>query len=105
MLKSTNTVSLFTMVASNDLAPGPTNVPKSTFLSLICPDKARAQLKKDEAQALKAKRDLERIRPLYAQNAASQLDLDYAQAAYETAEASSFFNCARALSAFARYWS
>lgn len=26
-------------------------------------DKARAQLKKDEAQALKAKRDLERIRP------------------------------------------
>ena len=48
-------------------------------------DKARAQLKKDEAQALKAKRDLERIRPLYAQNAASQLDLDNAQAAYETA--------------------
>lgn len=51
-------------------------------------DKARAQLKKDEAQALKAKRDLERIRPLYVQNAASQLDLDNAQAAYETAEAS-----------------
>lgn len=51
-------------------------------------DKARAQLKKDEAQALKAKRDLERIRPLYEQNAASQLDLDNAQAAYETAEAS-----------------
>lgn len=51
-------------------------------------DKARAQLKKDEAQALKAKRDLDRIRPLYAQNAASQLDLDNAQAAYETAEAS-----------------
>ena len=51
-------------------------------------DNARAQLKKDEAQALKAKRDLERIRPLYAQNAASQLDLDNAQAAYETAEAS-----------------
>ena len=51
-------------------------------------DKARAQLKKDEAQALKAKRDLERIRPLHAQNAASQLDLDNAQAAYETAEAS-----------------
>lgn len=49
-------------------------------------DKARAQLKKDEAQALKAKRDLERIRPLYAQNAASQLDLDNAQAAYETAK-------------------
>lgn len=51
-------------------------------------DKARAQLKKDEAQALKAKRDLERIGPLYAQNAASQLDLDNAQAAYEMAEAS-----------------
>lgn len=51
-------------------------------------DKARAQLKKDEAQALKAKRDLERIRPLYEQNAASQLDLDNATAAYETAEAS-----------------
>ncbi len=51
-------------------------------------DRARAQLKKDEAQALKAERDLERIRPLYAQNAASQLDLDNAQAAYETAEAS-----------------
>lgn len=51
-------------------------------------DKVRAQLKKDEAQALKAKRDLERIRPLYEQNAASQLDLDNAQAAYETAEAS-----------------
>ncbi len=51
-------------------------------------DKARAQLKKDEAQALKAKRDLERIRPLYEQNAVSQVDLDNAQAAYETAEAS-----------------
>ena len=50
-------------------------------------DKARAQLKKDEAQALKAKRDLERIRPLYAQNAASQLDLDNAEAAYESAVA------------------
>lgn len=51
-------------------------------------DKVRAQLKKDEAQALKGKRDLERIRPLYEQNAASQLDLDNAIAAYETAEAS-----------------
>ena len=47
-------------------------------------DKARAQLKKDEAQALKAKRDLDRIRPLYEQNAASQLDLDNAEAAYES---------------------
>lgn len=51
-------------------------------------DKASAQLKKDQAQALKAKRDLDRIRPLYEQNAASQLDLDNAQAAYETAVAS-----------------
>lgn len=50
-------------------------------------DKARAQLKKDEAQALKARRDLERIKPLYAQNAASQLDLDNAEAAYESAVA------------------
>ena len=51
-------------------------------------DKARAQLKKDGAQAQKAKRDLERIRPLYEQNATSQLDLDNAVAAYETAVAS-----------------
>ena len=51
-------------------------------------DKVSAQLKKDEAQARKAQRDLERIRPLYEQNAASQLDLDNAIAAYETAEAS-----------------
>ena len=51
-------------------------------------DKARAQLKKDEAQERKAERDLERIRPLYEQNAASQLDLDDAVAAYESAVAS-----------------
>ena len=51
-------------------------------------DKARAQLKKDESQEQKAKRDLDRIRPLYEQNAASQLDLDNAIAAYETAKAS-----------------
>ena len=51
-------------------------------------DKARAQLKKDEAQVRKAQNDLERIRPLYEQNAASRLDLDNAVAAYETAEAS-----------------
>lgn len=51
-------------------------------------DKVRAQLKKDEAAALKAQRDLDRIRPLYEQNAASQLDLDNAVAAYETAKAS-----------------
>ena len=51
-------------------------------------DKARAQLKKDEATARKAERDLNRIRPLYEQRAASQLDLDNATAAYETAIAS-----------------
>lgn len=51
-------------------------------------DKAKAQLNKDKAQARKAERDLERIRPLYEQNATSQLDLDNAIAAYETAKAS-----------------
>ena len=49
-------------------------------------DKARAQLKKDEAQALKAERDLKRIRPLYEQNAASQLDLDIATVAMSEAD-------------------
>lgn len=49
--------------------------------------KARAQLKKDRALAAKAKRDVERLRPLYEQNAASQLDLDDAVAALENAEA------------------
>ena len=51
-------------------------------------DKARAQLNKDQALALKAQRDLERIKPLYQQNAASRLDLDNATATYETATAS-----------------
>ena len=50
-------------------------------------EKAAAQLKKDEAQALKTERDVERLRPLYEQNAASQLDLDNAIAAYESAKA------------------
>lgn len=50
-------------------------------------EKAKAQLKKDIAQAAKAKRDVERLRPLYEQNAASQLDLDNAIAASENAEA------------------
>jgi membrane fusion protein (multidrug efflux system) len=50
-------------------------------------DKAKAQLKKDKAQALKADRDLKRIRPLFEQNAASRLDYDNAVAAYESAEA------------------
>lgn len=72
-----------------------TYVPKNQVLFVIDrqqykakADKAKAQLKKDEAQALKAKRDLDRIRPLYEQNAASQLDLDNAIAAYESATAS-----------------
>ena len=51
-------------------------------------NKARAQLNKDKAMALKAERDLKRIRPLYEQNAASQLDLDNAIASYESATAS-----------------
>ena len=50
-------------------------------------NKARAQLNKARAQALKAERDLKRIKPLFEQNAASQLDLDNATAAYESAMA------------------
>ena len=50
-------------------------------------NEAKAQLEKARAQAVKAKRDLDRIRPLYEQNAASQLDLDNATAAYESAAA------------------
>ncbi|MDL2208765.1 efflux RND transporter periplasmic adaptor subunit [Parabacteroides sp. OttesenSCG-928-O15] len=50
-------------------------------------EKAKAQLKKDEAQASKARRDVERLQPLYEQHAASQLDLDNAMAALENAEA------------------
>lgn len=49
--------------------------------------RARAQLNKAKAQAQKAGRDLERIRPLYEQKAASQLDLDNAIAAAESANA------------------
>ena len=51
-------------------------------------DKVSAQLKKDEAQVRKAQRDLERIRPLVEQRAASEVELDNAVAAYETAVAS-----------------
>ena len=72
-----------------------THVNKNQLLFIISQDrykarvdKAKAQLNKDMAQARKAERDLERIRPLYEQNAASQLDLDNAIAAYETAKAS-----------------
>ena len=50
-------------------------------------DKAKAQLEKNKALALKAERDLARIRPLYEQQAASQLDLDNAIASYESAKA------------------
>lgn len=50
-------------------------------------NKARAILNKAKAQEMKAKHDLDRITPLFAQNAASQLDLDNARAAYETAKA------------------
>ncbi len=50
-------------------------------------NKARAQLNKAEAQARKAKQDLTRIKPLYEQNAASQLDLDNAVASYESSAA------------------
>ena len=50
-------------------------------------NKASAMLNKAKAQARKAKRDLDRTKPLYEQNAASQLDLDNAEAAYESAMA------------------
>lgn len=49
--------------------------------------KVRARLNKARAVLQKATRDLERIRPLYEQNAASRLDLDNAEAAYESAAA------------------
>lgn len=79
---------------SMEFAEG-TYVNKNQVLFVIDPrqyrakaDKARAQLRKDSASVRKTKRDLERIRPLFEQNAASQLDLDNAIAAYETAVAS-----------------
>ena len=72
-----------------------TYVKKNQVLFIIDPrqykatvDKARAMLEKAKAMELKTARDLERIRPLYDQKAASQLDLDNAVAAYETAVAS-----------------
>lgn len=72
-----------------------TYVKKGQRLFLIDPklyearvNKARAQLNKDKSMAMKAHRDLERIKPLYEQNAASQLDLDNAIASYESATAS-----------------
>lgn len=70
------------------------HIDKGQTLFLIDPtvyranlEKARANLAKGEAQALKSQRDLDRIRPLFARNAASQLDLDNAQAAKDMADA------------------
>lgn len=69
-----------------------TYVKKDQILFVIDPklykakvDGVRAQLQKDRALELKAERDLARIRPLFEQNAASQLDLDNAIASYESA--------------------
>lgn len=55
-------------------------------------DRAKAQLQKDQALKLKAQRDIDRIRPLFDQNAASQLDLDNAIAAYESAAAAAIMS-------------
>ena len=70
------------------------SVEKNKVLFVIDPatykakvDKASAQLNKDKAQLLKAKRDYDRIKPLYEQNAVSQLDLDNAEALYESSKA------------------
>ena len=64
-----------------------TYIQKDQVLFIIDPklyraraDKAYAQLQKDRALELKAKRDLDRIRPLFEQNAASQIDMDNATA-------------------------
>ena len=71
-----------------------TYVKKNQVLFIIDPrqykatvDRAKAMLEKAKAMELKAERDLERIRPLYDQKAASQLDLDNAIASYESAKA------------------
>lgn len=50
-------------------------------------EKAKAMLNKAEAAQEKARRDLDRTRQLYEQNAESRLNLDNAEAAYETAKA------------------
>lgn len=70
------------------------NIEKGQTLFIIDPtiykarvNKAVAQLNKAKAISVKARRDLDRIRPLYEANAASQLDLDNAVAAYEGAMA------------------
>ena len=71
-----------------------TPVKKGQTLFIIDPtlykaraERARAQLNKARMNAQKAERDYERIKPLYEQNAASQLDYDNARTAYETAAA------------------
>ncbi len=71
-----------------------TYVKKGQILFIIDPkfykaraDKAESLLTKNKALEKKAERDLNRIRPLYEQNAASQLDLDNAIASYESAKA------------------
>lgn len=71
-----------------------TRVEKDQVLFIIDPkqykaqvDRAEALVTKNTAIALKAERDLARIRPLFEQKAASQLDLDNAIAAYESAKA------------------
>lgn len=50
-------------------------------------ERVRAQLQRSEAALAKAERDVARLRPLYEQDAASQLDLDNSIAAQEQAEA------------------
>lgn len=71
-----------------------TYVNKDQILFVIDPklysarvDRAKAQLQKDRAIEQQTKRNIDRIRPLFEQNAASQLDLDNAIAAYESAVA------------------
>ena len=71
-----------------------TYVEKGQTLFIIDPllykanvESAKARLNKAKAKALKAERDLNRIKPLYEEHAASQLDLDDAIAAFETANA------------------
>lgn len=71
-----------------------TYVEKGQTLFIIDPrlykanvESAKARLNKAKAKAHKAERDLARIKPLYEEHAASQLDLDDAIAAFETATA------------------
>ncbi|GJM63167.1 efflux RND transporter periplasmic adaptor subunit [Persicobacter diffluens] len=52
----------------------------------------KASLNQSEVEKQKARRDVARLKPLYEQNAASQLDLDNAQSALESAEARYMMN-------------